>query len=135
VRWHLKNLIKNKLQLTVGRLAFVADFGTQNFNFKTNFNMENNTLTNHENGNDANRLLASVFDYDFKEIEQHIIGGYSVSDWFSFTIYSDKAPSKGKKLLLNNKIYEVESVIDDTDDDEFEQGLSYSKVWLSLYGC
>jgi hypothetical protein len=42
---------------------------------------------------------------------------------------------KGEKLLLNNKIYEVESVIDDTDDDEFEQGLSYSKVWLSLYGC
>jgi len=92
--------------------------------------MKNETSTNH-----ANRLLADVFDYDFKEIEQHIVGGYSESDWFSFTIYSDKAPSEGEKLLLNNKIYEVESVIDDTDDDEFEQGLSYSKVRMCLYGC
>ena len=97
--------------------------------------METKTLLNHENGNDANRLLAAVFDYDFKKIEKHIIGGYSESDWFSFTIYSDKAPSEGEKLLLNNKIYEVESVIDDTDDDEFEQGLSYSKVRMSLYGA
>ena len=97
--------------------------------------MENKTLTKHENGNDANRLLAAVFDYDFKEIEKYIVGGFSESDWFSFTIYTDKAPLEGDKLLLNNKIYEVESVIDDTDDDEFEQGLSYSKVWMFLYGC
>ena len=39
-------------------MAFVADFGTRNFNLKTKFDMENKTLTNHENGNDANRLLA-----------------------------------------------------------------------------
>jgi hypothetical protein len=42
-------------------LAFVADFGTQNFNLKTKFDMENKTSTNHDNGNDANRLLAAVF--------------------------------------------------------------------------
>jgi transposase-like protein len=36
------------------------DFGTQNFNFKINVQMENKTPTNHENGNDANRLLAEV---------------------------------------------------------------------------
>jgi hypothetical protein len=41
-------------------LAFVADFGTQNFHLKTNFDMKNKTLINHENGNDANRLLATV---------------------------------------------------------------------------
>jgi hypothetical protein len=41
-------------------LAFVADFGTQNFHLKTNFDMEHKTSTNHENGNDANRLLAAV---------------------------------------------------------------------------
>jgi hypothetical protein len=75
------------------------------------------------------------FDYDFKEIEQYIIGRYHVSDFFNFIIYTDKAPSEGEKLLLNNKIYEVESVIDDTDDDEFEQGLSYSKIWMCLYNC
>jgi hypothetical protein len=39
-------------------LAFVADFGTQNFHLKTKFDMENKTSTNHENGNEANRLLA-----------------------------------------------------------------------------
>ncbi len=27
-------------------VAFVADFGIQNFNFKTNFDMGNNTLIN-----------------------------------------------------------------------------------------
>jgi len=41
-------------------LAFVADFGTQNFHLKTKFDMENKTSINHENGNDANRLLAPV---------------------------------------------------------------------------
>ena len=48
------------MQVTVGRLAFVADLGTQNFNLKTKFDMENNTSINHENGNDDNRLLAPV---------------------------------------------------------------------------
>jgi hypothetical protein len=47
-------------QVKFGRLAFVADFGTQNFNLKTKFDMENNTSINHENGNDANRLLPAV---------------------------------------------------------------------------
>ena len=37
-------------------------FETQNFNFKTKFDMEIKTSTNHENGNDANRLLAAVLD-------------------------------------------------------------------------
>jgi hypothetical protein len=42
-------------------LAFVADFGTQNIHLKKNFDMENKTSINHENGNDANRLLAARF--------------------------------------------------------------------------
>ena len=46
-----------KLCLKVRVLPFVADFETQNFNLKTKFDMENKTSTNHENGNDANRLL------------------------------------------------------------------------------
>jgi hypothetical protein len=49
-----------ELVLTDWRLAFVADFGTRNFNLKTKFDMENNTSINHENGNDANRLLAAA---------------------------------------------------------------------------
>ena len=98
---------------------------------ETKIDMENNTSTKHENGNDANRLLADV--YPFSEIEDYIIGNYSISDWFSFTIYSDKAPLEGDKIQIADKTYEVESVIDDTDEEEYEQGLSYSKVWLSLY--
>jgi hypothetical protein len=48
-------------------LAFVADFGTQNFNFKNKFDMENKNSTNHENGNDANRLLCAVASEEFVE--------------------------------------------------------------------
>ena len=55
------------MRLTFGRLAFVADFGTQNFNFKNKFDMENKTSTNHENGNDANRLLCAVASEEFVE--------------------------------------------------------------------
>lgn len=44
--------------VTARRLAFVADFGTQNFHLKNKFDMEHNTSINHKNGNDANRLLA-----------------------------------------------------------------------------
>jgi hypothetical protein len=50
----------SSLPVTVRRLAFVADFGTLNFNFKNKFDMENKISTNHENGNDANRLLAAA---------------------------------------------------------------------------
>ena len=95
--------------------------------------MENETLIKNENGNDATRLSADV--YPFSEIENHIIGSYSISDWFSFTMCSDKAPFKGDEIKIADKIYEVDSVIDDTDDDEYKQGLSYSKVWLCLYIC
>ena len=48
-------------------------FETQNFNFKTKFDMEHKTSTNHENGNDANRLLAVVAidrDKDFDDRDE-----------------------------------------------------------------
>ena len=35
----------------------------KNFNIKTKFDMENNTSINHENGNDANRLLSAGVQY------------------------------------------------------------------------
>jgi hypothetical protein len=55
-------------------LAFVADFETRNFNFKNKFDMENNTSTKHENGNDANRLLAAVnFDAIHNAISNFVI--------------------------------------------------------------
>jgi hypothetical protein len=70
--------------------------------------------------------------YPFSLIKDFIVGNYSISDWFSFTIYSHKAPSVGDKIEIENKIYEVDSVIDDTDDEEYEQGLSYSNVSVCL---
>ena len=42
-------------------MAFVADFETRNFHLKTKLDMKHNTSTNHENGNDANCLLADVW--------------------------------------------------------------------------
>ena len=48
-------------------MAFVADFGTLNFNLKTKIDMENKTSINHENGNDANRLLCAVASEEFVE--------------------------------------------------------------------
>jgi hypothetical protein len=41
-------------------LTLVADLETQNFNFKNKFYMEHKNSMNHENDNDANRLLAAV---------------------------------------------------------------------------
>ena len=58
--------------VTVGRLAFVADFLKQNFNFKNIFNMENKTSTNHENGNDAKRLLAAVASQKVDLIKEYL---------------------------------------------------------------
>ena len=45
--------------ITAWRLAFVADFGTQNINFKTNDDMKYESLTPEKLGNDANRLLCA----------------------------------------------------------------------------
>lgn len=71
-------------------------------------------------------------DYEFKEIESHITDGYTESDWFSFRIYANHEPHKNDKILLNGKIYIVESVVDDTDDEEFLDGFLYSKVTLKI---
>lgn len=77
--------------------------------------MENNTSYS----NDA---------YHFSEFAEYIIGDYSISDCFTFNIYSDKAPLVGEMIKIGDKIFEVDSVIDDTTEEECEQGLSYSIV-------
>jgi hypothetical protein len=56
-----------RLKFNGRRLAFVADFGTQNYNLINKFDMENKTSINHENGNDANRLLCAVAYEEFVE--------------------------------------------------------------------
>jgi hypothetical protein len=67
---------------------------------------------------------------NFKEFEPHIVGSYEISDWFSFVIYTDKAPYESDTIVIGEKKYTVHSIIDATTDDEYQQGLSYSKVWL-----
>lgn len=95
-------------------------------------NKEQKVETSTESTIVGNNALEDV--YPFNEIENYIISSYSISDCFSFTMRSDKAPFEGDKIMIADKIYEVDSVIDDTDD-EYKQGLSYSKVWLRLYVC
>jgi len=95
------------LPITGGRLAFVADFGTRNFNFKNKFDMENKTSTNHENGNDANRLLAAA-----------------ASWWNGLTVfkrelyigrhYSDDTPT-------NDKINTLYKMYNDWSNEDLEQ--------------
>lgn len=87
--------------ITVWRLAFVADFGTQNFNLKTKFDMENKTLINHENGNDANRLLDAVVSN--MDIETAAVNAYKGKDLNEQRKNIDKilAFEKGAKWVLS----------------------------------
>lgn len=68
--------------------------------------------------------------YPISEIASYIVGGYSASNYFSFVIYTDKAPAEGDIIDIEGKLYEVDSVVDDTNDEEYEQGLSYSRVTM-----
>jgi hypothetical protein len=61
-----------------------------------------------------------------------IVGSYTVSDYFDLTMYANHAPSVGEKISIDGKIYEVESVVDCTEDDEANEGLSYSRVQLQI---
>lgn len=62
-----------------------------------------------------------------------IIGGVLLyADAILFTIYTNDAPEEGEIVEYNNSEYEVESIHDCTSDEEFEQGLSYSKVYCKL---
>lgn len=67
---------------------------------------------------------------NFNDIKEHIIGSYTVTDWFSFVMYSDTSPSRGDVVDVDGVLYEVETVVDVTEEDEREQGLSYDRVWL-----
>lgn len=69
--------------------------------------------------------------YSIEEIFP-ILSDYEVSDWFSVIVYSDKAPSVGDKILIENKVYNAQIVEDDTTDEEYREGLTFSKVWFCL---
>jgi hypothetical protein len=52
----------------------------------------------------------------------HIVGD---DDEVTITTYSNKCPETNTDYLVNNGIYRVESILDVTTDEEFEEGLSY----------
>lgn len=70
-------------------------------------------------------------DYTWEDLLPHIITGFFPGDNFHFTMYAHEAPYKGEKILRDGNTFVVDSVTDCTDDDEREQGLSFSKVWIS----
>lgn len=88
-----------------------------------------------EKGNQiVQHSLSFAYDYEFSEIEPYVVGEITPTDWFSFIIYSNHAPSEKDKILINGTIYIVESVVDEENDDTDDSGFwlqsSYSKVWL-----
>ena len=110
--------IGNNKKITFGRLAFVADFGTQIFHLKTKFDMENNTLINHENGNDANRLLAAGL-----RVKLHLADVNSNS----FVIPNfNFVPRK-------NDLIDAENLIDEKNYSEEEIDKIYSLSWSVWY--
>jgi hypothetical protein len=61
-------------------LAFVADFGTQNFNFKNKFDMKNKTLINHENEMKGQYVIIDLRNMDFMKNEKGEIIYYDTED-------------------------------------------------------
>lgn len=54
----------------------------------------------------------------------------SKRDYQCFSCYSDNSPYEGDILIIEDSLFEVVSVVDDTDDEDREQGLSYDKIWM-----
>lgn len=67
-----------------------------------------------------------------KHIEPYVVDKYYVSDFFKVKMWANHSPHVGDKYLIEGKPYKVFSVIDDTDDDEYAEGLSYDQVTFEL---
>jgi hypothetical protein len=67
---------------------------------------------------------------DFNDLMPDIIGEYHISDWFSFTMRSVDAPKLGCIVNVNGDEYSVDITHDDTEDEERENGLSFTKIYL-----
>ena len=74
------------------------------------------------------------YHYEFTEIEQGAIGGITFSpsreqfNSLKCVMYADQAPTTGDKMKFENVLYECVLDVDVTDDEEREQGLSYTMV-------
>lgn len=70
--------------------------------------------------------------YNFKEMQDSIIGDFKIADYFDFEIHSNNAPNSSDIINIEGRLYSVYSIIDITDDEEWSQGLSYVKVTLKM---
>ena len=69
--------------------------------------------------------------FDFSELMESIVGPVpGPSDSYSFVMVSDKAPKKGDDVVRNGVPLICTSCIGITNDEQTEQGQSYSKVTL-----
>jgi hypothetical protein len=57
-----------------------------------------------------------------------IVGWFNES---SFYVFTHNAPRVNEIILIREKKYSVYSVFDDTTEEEFESGLSFSKVCVN----
>lgn len=76
-------------------------------------------------------MTMSTNTYNFNELEPYIVGSYDVSDYFNFVIYTNHRPYLGDKIEVKGLIYKVTSMQDVTTDEEFEEGRSYSEIYLT----
>lgn len=68
---------------------------------------------------------------NFDNIKDKIIGDFKITDYFSIIMHSNNSPVIGDHINIDGDIYDVDSVEDDTTNEEYQQGLQYNKVWLN----
>lgn len=72
-------------------------------------------------------------EHDFTFYAEHAIGNISYSPMgITYTTYPERAPDDDEKITNGDQLYECTNVVDDTDDEEAEEGLSYVKITLDL---
>lgn len=71
------------------------------------------------------------YHFEYEEIKSGAIGRfYENENSIECTMHSNKAPSEGDIIKKENNFYECVLNVDVTDDEEREQGLSYSNIEL-----
>ena len=79
------------------------------------------------------------YDYKWEDIADSVLNAPNLQDKFNYqgefkrfyvTMYSDKVPMAGDKVLIEGIVFVCDFWHDVTTTEEFEQGLSYSQVYF-----
>jgi hypothetical protein len=73
--------------------------------------------------------INTMIDFE-NELKPYVVGGFTVSDWFSIVMYTNHSPKYGDKINVYGVSYDVDIIHDASDDDEMETGLSFTKIHL-----